>query len=96
MENGEKKKKDMMGFDLVELLRRIIKYLMEGIAVGLAVYFFMHKKRPSLSEILMIAFSAAATFALLDLYSPSIGVAARTGSGFGIGAGLVGFPGAMM
>ena len=40
----------------------------------------------------MIAITAAATFALLDMYAPSIGSAARQGTGFGIGANLSGFP----
>lgn len=40
----------------------------------------------------MIAITAAATFALLDVYSPSIASAARQGTGFGIGANLTGFP----
>ena len=33
----------------------------------------------------------AATFSL-DLFAPSIAANARMGSGFGVGAGLVGFP----
>jgi hypothetical protein len=31
-------------------------------------------------------------FAILDAVSPSIGVTARQGAGFGLGANLVGFP----
>ena len=44
-------------------------------------------------ELLMISLIAAATFAILDLFAPSIGSSVRTGAGFGIGANLVGFPG---
>jgi hypothetical protein len=43
-------------------------------------------------EILTLAVVAAAVFAILDVVSPSIGVTARQGAGFGIGANLVGFP----
>ena len=43
-------------------------------------------------EIAFIALTAAATFSILDTYIPTIGVSARTGAGFGIGANLVGFP----
>ena len=46
----------------------------------------------NIEEIAMIAVTAAATFALLDMYAPSIGNAARQGTGFGIGANLSGFP----
>ena len=45
-------------------------------------------------EIIMIAVVASATFAILDMYAPTIGATARQGAGFGIGATLVGFPGA--
>ena len=38
------------------------------------------------------ALVAAAVFALLDVLAPSIGVTARQGAGFGLGANLVGFP----
>jgi hypothetical protein len=46
----------------------------------------------NLDEIALIALTAAATFAVLDTYLPSIAVSARSGAGFGIGANLVGFP----
>ena len=46
----------------------------------------------NVEEIVMIAITAAATFALLDMYAPSIGSAARQGTGFGIGANMSGFP----
>jgi hypothetical protein len=41
----------------------------------------------------LIALTAAATCSSLDTYIPSMGVTARSGAGFGIGANLVGFPG---
>ena len=46
----------------------------------------------NIEEVLMIAVTAAAVFALLDMYSPSIGASMRQGAGFGLGANLVGFP----
>ena len=77
--------------DLGELLRRAVKYLVEGLIVALAA-FAIPKKSLNLDEIALIALTAAATFSILDTYTPSIGVAARSGTGFGIGANLVGFP----
>jgi hypothetical protein len=44
-------------------------------------------------DILLIGMISAATFAVLDLFAPSIGSSVRSGAGFGIGANLVGFPG---
>ena len=78
-------------FNLQEILKRAIKYLIEGTAVAVAA-FFIPKNQPKLEEVLMIAVTAAATFALLDLYAPSVSAYARQGAGFGIGAKLVNFP----
>jgi len=78
-------------FDISELVKRIIKYLVEGFMVALATY-AIPKQSLNLEEIAMIALVAAATFSILDTYIPSMGVSARTGAGFGIGANLVGFP----
>lgn len=79
-------------FDLQEILKRAVKYLVEGGAVAVAAY-YIPKKKMDMESILLIAITAAFTFALLDMYAPSIGSAARQGTGFGIGANLVGFPG---
>jgi ABC-type Co2+ transport system permease subunit len=77
-----------------ELVKRIIKYLVEGLMVAIAAY-AIPKARNALNieEIIFIAATAAATFSILDTYIPSMGVSARSGAGFGIGANLVKFPG---
>ena len=75
------------------VLQRFFKYLCEGLMVAVAAYVFP-KKKMAPDEIIMIALVASATFAILDMYAPSIGSTARQGAGFGIGASLVGFPGA--
>lgn len=80
-------------FDLQEIIKRAVKYLVEGGAVAVAAY-YIPKKKMDMESILLIAITAAFTFALLDMYAPSIGSAARQGTGFGIGANLVGFPSA--
>lgn len=77
--------------DLGELLRRAVKYLVEGILVAAAAY-VIPQKTLKLEEVLLIALTAAATFCILDAYLPSMAVAARSGAGFGIGGNLVGFP----
>lgn len=68
-----------------------IKYLLEGIAVAIAAY-FIPRKKVDISEIIFIALSAAATFAVLDIFAPKVGDGARKGAGFGIGANTVGWP----
>ena len=80
-----------LGFNLQEILKRAVKYLIEGAAVAVAA-FYIPKNRMKIEEVVMIAITAAATFALLDMYAPSVGSAARQGTGFGIGANLAGFP----
>ena len=77
--------------DLGELVRRAVKYLVEGVMVALAA-FAIPKKALNLDEIANIDLTAAATFSILDTYVPSMAVSARSGAGFGIGANLVGFP----
>lgn len=77
--------------DMGDLVGRVVKYALEGLAVAIAAY-MLPGKSLRMSEIGMIALVALATFAILDIYAPSVGASARTGAGFGIGAGLVGFP----
>ena len=81
----------MDGFTVTELVTRAIKYFLEGLAVALAT-FIIPQKKLNVEEILAVAIVAAVTFALLDLLAPSIGLTARQGAGFGLGANLVGFP----
>jgi len=77
--------------DLSDIMTRLVKYALEGLAVAVAAY-MLPGKVLKLSEIGMIALTALATFAILDIYAPSVGSSARQGAGFGIGANLVGFP----
>ena len=81
----------MSSLDLGELIRRAVKYIVEGIMVAIAAY-AIPKKSLNLDEVALIALTAAATFSILDTYVPSMAVSARSGAGFGIGANLVGFP----
>lgn len=74
-----------------EIIVRIIKYVLEGSMVAIAAYMIPVKK-PSLEEVLTIALVAAATFALLDMFAPSIGASARLGAGLGLGASIVNWP----
>jgi ABC-type Co2+ transport system permease subunit len=78
--------------NVAELVKRVIKYLVEGLMVAIAAY-AIPKRSLNIEEIVLIALTAAATFSILDTYIPSMGVTARSGAGFGIGAGLVRFPG---
>ena len=72
----------MDSIDFTEILTRFLKYLFEGLAVGIACYFSNLKA----DQIIAISITAAVTFAILDMYSPKISEAARMGTGIGIGS----------
>ena len=81
-----------MDISVTEIVTRVIKYLLEGLAVAVAMI-IIPRRIPQLEEIISISVVAALVFAILDLLSPSVGLTARQGAGFGLGANLVGFPG---
>ena len=76
--------------DFPELIRRIVKYVIEGLIVAIAA-FAIPKQSMNLVEIGLLAVTAAATFSILDIFIPSMGVSARNGTGLGIGLNLSGF-----
>jgi ABC-type Co2+ transport system permease subunit len=80
----------MSGIDLGEFIKRIIKYLVEGLIVAIAAYAIPKKSFLNIEEIAIIGLTAAATFAVLDVFLPAVGVSAKQGLGFAIGTGLTG------
>lgn len=84
----------IMYINFREILKRAIKYLVEGLMVAI-VAFCLPKKSLDIEEIALIALVAAATFSILDTYIPSMGASARSGAGMGLGFNLVGFPGGL-
>ena len=78
-------------FDLSELVKRAIKYLIEGLVVAV-VATIVPRKQLNVEEIVIIALTAAATFSILDVFIPSMGASARNGAGLGLGLNLVKFP----
>lgn len=75
-------------------VNKLIKYLLEGAAVAFAA-FYIPRRKADLQEIALIALTAAATFLVLDVFSPTVASGTRQGAGFGIGynitTGLEGF-----
>jgi hypothetical protein len=78
-----------LDLDVANVIQRAIKYLVEGLAVAVAA-FYIPRKKMNLQEIAVIALTAAASLAVLDMLAPTVGLGARHGAGFGIGASLVG------
>lgn len=77
------------GIDWSEVVRRALKYLFEGLAVGLATY-VLPRRKIDLIEVLMIAVTASACLAILDSFMPTAGGFARAGVGLSVGTGLAG------
>jgi hypothetical protein len=78
-------------FDYQEMFTRIVKYLIEGLVVGI-VAAILPEKPLSWDKVLLLGLTAAAMFSILDLVAPSISTSARQGAGLGLGFNLVGFP----
>jgi hypothetical protein len=78
-------------FDLTELIKRAIKFLIEGLVVAV-VATIVPRKPLNVEEIVIIALTAAAAFSILDVFIPSMGASARNGAGLGLGLNLVKFP----
>ena len=77
--------------DLGEFVKRAIKYLLEGLVVAF-VALLVPRKALQVEEIVVIAMTAAAAFAVLDIFIPSMGSSMRQGAGLGLGFNLVRFP----
>jgi ABC-type Co2+ transport system permease subunit len=79
----------MSGFDLTEFIKRIVKYLVEGLIVSI-VALVIPKKSLNIEEVIILALSSAATFAVLDTFLPAVGASTKQGLGFSVGSALGG------
>lgn len=73
---------------VARIVKRVFKYVVEGLAVALAAYYIPRQKL-DMSEVMRIAIAAAAIFATIDVLAPSISDSLRAGMGLGIGAMVV-------
>jgi len=76
-------------FDFNELVKRAIKYIIEGLAVGICAM-LIPKKQLNVEEVVIIALTAAATFSILDVFIPAAGVSSRQGLGLTAGVNMLG------
>ena len=81
-----------MNINLKEIMKRVVKYLVEGLMVAIAA-FAIPQKSLKIDEIALLALVAAATFSILDTFIPTMGASARNGAGLGIGFNMIKFPG---
>jgi hypothetical protein len=78
-------------FDMNELIKRVIKYLIEGLMVAIAA-FAIPKRSLNIEELISISLTASCTFAILDTYLPSVSVSTKQGLGLGLGLRLSQIP----
>jgi hypothetical protein len=82
----------MSSFDFEEMLKLVMKYLIEGLVVAFVAFVFP-KKKLDLEEVVIVALTAASTFAVLDVFlgnSNPITQGTKSGLGMAIGSGLAG------
>ena len=77
-------------FDFSEIIRRVLKYLFEGLAVAFVAYYVVGRGRLSIRDVVILGITAAFIFAILDTFSPTVSLGLRFGAGFGIGQSLFG------
>lgn len=68
-------------------IRRILSYILIGSATAVAST-LVSKKKLTLRELSLISIISATTFLILDIFTPTIGLAAKYGAGAGIGVGM--------
>jgi len=71
--------------DPSDMLKKITKYLIEGVVVGIVAKWISSHKL-SIQEISIISLTAAGTLILLDVYSPAVSASYRHGLGLALGA----------
>lgn len=72
------------------VLKRFIKYLIEGLVVAAVAHWIPSGMKLEAKEVGTIALTAMATFAILDFLSPGFSTAARSGVGLTMGSNLAG------
>jgi hypothetical protein len=61
--------------DIHEMIRRALKYIIYGLTIAIAAYYIPRNKNKcklNIREITMIAIVGVSTFAIIDMYTPSI------------------------
>jgi hypothetical protein len=66
----------------------VVKYITLGLVIAI-VCLILPKQKLDLEAVISLALVAAATFAILDLFAPTLSAPAQLGAGLGIGYGMV-------
>ena len=77
-----------MSLDTRTLCKMVVKYITLGLVIAI-VCLVLPKQKLNVEEILSLALVSGATFAILDLFAPTLSGPAQLGAGLGIGYGMV-------
>ncbi len=75
--------------DVMEIVMRIVKYLIEGLAVGAAAW-AVGRRKLNIETVVIIAHTASVTSIIPYTFSSQIGDSTRLGAGVALGAKIVG------
>ncbi len=77
------------GLDWMEIIRKLLRYCVMGI-MSAFVAFYLARGKLDFESIIVLGLTISACYAILDIYSPSSGIAARYGFGATVGSVLAG------
>ena len=77
-----------MSLDTRTLCKMVVKYITLGLVIAI-VCLVLPKQKLDFEAITAIALTSAATFAILDLFAPTLSGPAQLGLGAGIGYNLI-------
>ena len=78
----------MDSFNSRELCKKVIKYILQGAIVGICVL-LLNKNKPDFEAVVALSLITSATYAIIELFAPSLTFPLNLGVGFGIGNSLV-------
>ena len=79
----------MDSFNSRELCKRVIKYILQGLVISICCL-LIPKAKPDFEAIIALGLVSSATYAVIDLFAPSLTFPLNLGVGFGIGSSLTG------
>ena len=77
-----------ISLDTRTLCKMVVKYITLGLVIAI-VCLILPKQKLDLVAVIALALVAAATFAILDLFAPTLSGPAQLGAGIGIGFNMV-------
>ena len=81
----------MDSFNSKELCKRVVKYVLMGLVISICTL-VLPKNKIDFEAVIALGLVSACVFAIVDTFVPTMSYPVQLGAGFGLGAGMVGFP----